>query len=87
VTPAHSKEDLARWDRMAQRHRILRAAVAGLMTVEGSAPADIARSMRACADLVERDEFQRALTEAAAKAAAAAKQQTSAASSQEGTTL
>jgi hypothetical protein len=73
MTPAHSEEDLVRWERMGQRHRILRAAVAGLMTVEGSKPQDVARSMRTAADLVEAKQFEQALAEAAAKAAEAEK--------------
>jgi hypothetical protein len=71
MTTQHSDEDLLRWERMGQRHRILRAAVAGMMAIEGSTPQDVARSMRTCADLVEARLFEQALAEAAAKAEAA----------------
>jgi hypothetical protein len=81
VNIQHSAADLARWEQMGQRHRILRAVVVGLMTVEGSTPEDIARSMRTAADLVEARRFEKALAEAAGKAEAAK----SAASSQQGT--
>jgi hypothetical protein len=83
----HSEADLARWQAMLARGHVVRAAIAGLLTVDGTTPANAARTLRVWADLVEGraeavERVEKAMAEAAAKAAT---HQKSAASSQQGT--